>query len=160
MVLSDGDFRRVRVTSNRSTYRFILDVCELVHRNLLVSETSGDMVFRDFTRDDRQMAQLFEAFLLRFYEREQRTFSVSAPTLRWDAEGDATALALLPTMRTDLVLESPTRTIVLDAKYYAEALTQRFDKTSIRSGHLYQLASYMRHLALTRAAGTVEGMLV
>jgi 5-methylcytosine-specific restriction enzyme subunit McrC len=63
-------------------------------------------------------------------------------------------------MRTDIVLESPTRTIVMDAKYYAEALTQRFDKTSIRAGHLYQMASYMRHVALTRPSGTVEGVLI
>jgi 5-methylcytosine-specific restriction enzyme subunit McrC len=158
--ITDGLFRRVRVTANRSTYGFILDVCELVHRNLLVSETSGDVVFRDFTRDDQQMAALFEAFLRRFYAREQRAFVVSAPTLQWDAEGAPESLALLPIMRTDIVLESPTRTIVMDAKYYAEALTQRFDKTSIRAGHLYQMASYMRHVALTRPSGTVEGVLI
>jgi 5-methylcytosine-specific restriction enzyme subunit McrC len=158
--ITDGLFRRVRVTANRSTYGFILDVCELVHRNLLVSETSGDVVFRDFTRDDQQMAALFEAFLRRFYAREQRAFVVSAPTLQWDAEGAPESLALLPIMRTDIVLESAARTIVMDAKYYAEALTQRFDKSSIRAGHLYQMASYMRHLALTRPPGTVEGVLL
>ena len=60
-------------------------MCELVHRNLLVEEESGEVKFRDFTRDDSQMARLFERFLFRFYEREQDVFEVDAPRLRWSA---------------------------------------------------------------------------
>lgn len=158
--LRDSSFRRVTVSINRSQYGFLLDVCELVHRNLLMDERSGDFVFRDFTRDDKQMAQLFERFLLRFYGREQRSFRVSAPTMTWDATGSEVSLRYLPQMRTDLVLNSPERVIVIDAKYYAEALSQRFDKETIRSGHLYQMAAYLRHVAPGYRPEDIGGMLL
>lgn len=160
VTLRDGSFRRVNVSVNRSQYGFLLDVCELVHRNLLMDERTGEFVFRDFTRDDKQMARLFELFLRRFFEREQKTFSVSAPKLYWDAEGAASALAYLPEMRTDLVLRAPQRVIVMDAKYYAQALSQYFSKQSIQPDHLYQLAAYLRHIAPERLPGEVAGMLL
>jgi 5-methylcytosine-specific restriction enzyme subunit McrC len=157
--LTDASFRRVTLHRNASYYRFLLDVCEIVHRNLLVDERSGETMFRDFTRDDAQMAQLFERFLFRFYEREQRTYHVEAPHLRWNAEGSPAGLDLLPRMRTDVVLRSPSETIVLDAKYYASTLSEHFGKESVHSEHLYQLTTYMRHLEAD-GAGLVRGVLV
>jgi 5-methylcytosine-specific restriction enzyme subunit McrC len=89
-------FRRITLGSNARYYGFLLDVCELVHGNLLVDERTGDVTFRDFTRDDSQMARLFERFLFRFYSREQRTYAVEAPQLLWRATGAVDDLDYLP----------------------------------------------------------------
>ena len=137
-------FRRLALGSNNRYYGFLLDVCELVHRNLLVDEQTGTVKFRDFTRDAVQMARLFERFLFRFYAREQGTYRVEAPCLEWDATGQAEALEYLPRMRTDIVLRGAERVVVMDAKYYSQTLSEYFGKATIRSGHLYQLCSYLR----------------
>jgi 5-methylcytosine-specific restriction enzyme subunit McrC len=151
-------FRRFTLGSNNRYYGFLLDICELVHRNLLVDERSGAVKFRDFTRDNAQMGRLFERFLFRFYDREQAAFRVEAPHLEWNATGNAEALEHLPRMRTDIVLKSPERLIVMDAKYYGETLSEHLGKATVRSDHLYQLFAYLRHL--TGASEEVVGILV
>lgn len=158
--LKDSSFRRLNVSVNRSHYGFLLDLCELVHHNLLMDEQTGAHRFRDFTRDDQQMARLFEAFLRRFYHREQDEYQVSAPTMTWEAEGMPADLAYLPIMRTDLVLRRDDQVLVIDAKYYASSLTERFGKETVRSEHLYQVAAYLRHIAPKLPPSGVRGMLI
>jgi 5-methylcytosine-specific restriction enzyme subunit McrC len=46
-------------------------------------------------------------------------------------------------MSTDISLHSPTRKIIIDTKYYKEALKARYDKEKINSNNLYQLFSYL-----------------
>lgn len=158
--ITDQSFRRLTLGGNTSYYRFLLDVCEIVHRNLLIDERSGEVIFRDFTRDDAQMARLFERFLFEFYRREQSAFSVSAPQLKWQATGDPKCLGYLPEMRTDIVLRSSGRAIVVDAKYYASALSEYFGKASIHAHNLYQIFAYMTHLASQCDASQVSGILI
>lgn len=159
-VAIDGQmFRRITLGSNAAYYGFLLDVCELVHRNLLADEDTGETTFRDFTRDDAQMARLFERFLFRFFEHEQERYSVDAPHLRWHAQGKEADIGYLPLMRTDIVLRDEARTIVIDAKYYAQTLGEHFGKQTVRSDHLYQLFTYLQHFSLNRSAD-VAGVLI
>ena len=44
------------------------------------------------------------------------------------------------------MLRSDMRTVVIDATYYGETLTRRFDSEKLRSGHLYQLFAYLKNL--------------
>ena len=158
MIVTTRSFAQVTLNRNNSYYGFLLDVCEIVHRNLLVDERNGATVFRDFTRDDKQMAALFEAFVRNFYRREQRRFKVGADTLQWHAEGHADDLAYIPSMRTDIVLRSIDRTFVIDAKYYAEMLQAGLSRETVRSGHLYQLFSYLSNFP--KEGGELCGMLL
>jgi 5-methylcytosine-specific restriction enzyme subunit McrC len=158
--ITGGDFRRIVLGRHNAYYRFLLNVCEIIHRNLMVDEGDGQTRFRDFSRDDKQMANLFERFLFRFYEREQHRYAVSAPTLRWNAKGDESQVAYLPIMRTDIVLRTSDETVVIDAKFYSEMLAERFGKQSIKSSHLYQLFAYMEHLSLDRDHESVGGLLI
>lgn len=158
--ITGQSFRRVTLGSNTSYYAFLLDVCELVHRNVMVDEKTGETTFRDFTRDDDQMARLFERFLFRFYERELDEYCVDAPHLNWDAHGDFRSLSHLPRMRTDIVLSCTNQRIVIDAKYYASSLGEYFGKESFRSAHLYQIFTYMQHLGLEADARQVAGLLL
>lgn len=146
MRITGQSFKRLTLGSNTRYYGFLMDVCELVYRNLLVDEQTGTTMFRDFTRDDAQMARLFERFLFSFYQKEQGGYTVAAPHLTWRASGHPDALEYLPLMRTDIVLRNAKRTMVIDAKYYADTLTEYFGKSTVRSGHLYQLFAYLQHL--------------
>lgn len=140
-------FSRVQLHSNNGVYDFLLRVCRLIHDATVIEEKTGQIRFRDFERDDAQMAALYERFLLNFYKREQNTFRAGSEVLRWQATfGEEQDLLYLPSMRTDVSLQSADRKIVIDAKYYTEVMQTNFGKDTVRSGHLYQLFAYLKNM--------------
>lgn len=162
MRLSRSDFGRVQLHRNNRVYDFALRICRLVHENLIVDPASGAARFRDFRADQRKMGALFEAFIYRFYAREMPRFRVSRPKVRWNvAAASEAALRMLPEMRTDVVLRSPGRRIIVETKFYAEPFSGRYGGTKLRSGHLYQLLAYLEHRTATSPGGPpYEGMLL
>jgi len=114
------------------------------------------------------MAGLFEAFARKFYEKEQNEFKVGREDIKWhiDEELSSGNRSLLPKMQTDISLTSKNRKIIIDTKFYPEALVSRYDKEKLHSSHLYQLYSYLRNLEdLEKSADlmpntTFEGLLL
>jgi 5-methylcytosine-specific restriction enzyme subunit McrC len=141
-------FRQVQLDGNRRVYRFLMAVCELVHQQLLVDETSGASLFRDFRDDDTYMWKLFEGFVAEFYTKESADYRVAGQKkISWHeawapAEDD---LARLPSMWADVLLESEQRRIILDAKFYGKSLDGPFGARKLRSENLYQLLAYLRN---------------
>jgi 5-methylcytosine-specific restriction enzyme subunit McrC len=160
--LTASVFGRVQLHGNNGYYRFLLDVCRLIHESWAVDERMGEHRFRDFEREEGPMARLFERFVFNFLKREQVEFQVSNRLVRWvETTGRPEDLELLPTMRTDVYLASSDRRIVIDAKYYRAPLQTHFGNDSVRSAHLYQLYAYMRNLTLAEPeCPRVEGILL
>ena len=162
--LNRGLFGRVQLDRNRHSYQLLLSVCRLVHDCLLVDEQSGNATFLDFRKDRHRMWELFQDFVTEFYRREQRTYQVNRHGRRiaWNDAGTAEHdRARIPRMEGDLLLDSPTRRIILDTKYYAEALTTRYGVRKLRPSHLYQILAYLRNREATADAGPRhEGMLL
>jgi 5-methylcytosine-specific restriction enzyme subunit McrC len=152
-------FRKIQLNRNNSFYDFLLKICELVIDNLLPSEEKGHSKFRDFVRDEKQMGILFEDFVRNFYRLEQCSYKVYREDIRWDiSSGDA---QFLPKMQTDISLESQQRKIVIDTKYYQEALTEHFEKEKIRSENMYQMFAYLKNLESTTTINrNCEGILL
>jgi len=145
--LHKGIFRLVQLHSNNSFYDFILKICQLIFDNVLLSEESGKSRFKDFMRDEKQMAGLFEEFVRNFYKLEQNTFYVTREYIEWDAIPiDEHSRRLLPRMQTDISLESPERKIVIDAKYYKDALSDYYDTEKVRQDNLSQIFVYLKNL--------------
>ncbi|PJJ48578.1 5-methylcytosine restriction system specificity protein McrC [Hymenobacter chitinivorans] len=136
--------RRLRLSGREA---FLLNICTLLHDSALPApDAAGRARFRDFRRDERLMAQLFEAFVRNFYRHEQRYFRVLSETIAWQAAAEQpTDMALLPVMITDTTLEAPERKIILDTKYYTAALRPRYDQQKLISPHLYQLYAYLQN---------------
>jgi 5-methylcytosine-specific restriction enzyme subunit McrC len=155
-------FHRVQLHRNNRAYRFILHLCELIHASLL-PEKSGDgpRRFRDFTRNERIMAKIFEGFVRNFAVRKFPESDVSAMHIMWRASdlGEGTP-AMLPCMITDVTVAWPNRKLILDCKYYQEALVSRYDALRFRSGNLYQLNAYLTNKAVEPGWEQVEGMLL
>jgi 5-methylcytosine-specific restriction enzyme subunit McrC len=161
--LSPRVFSQVALHRNNAQYRFLLNVCRLVHERTLVDEGSGDARFLDFDRDSRPMWRLFERFVRNFYRREQTTYQVGSRHIPWQALSTDEAMAYLPIMETDSSLEAVdgTRTIIVDTKYYREALGSHLGKDTVRSGHLYQMFAYLENAAAASTSPTVfEGILL
>jgi 5-methylcytosine-specific restriction enzyme subunit McrC len=67
---------------------------------------------------------------------------------------------MVPIMKTDVTIVWPERKLILDCKYYQEALVSRYDALRFRSGNLYQLNAYLTNQATIPGWESVEGMLL
>lgn len=137
---------QVQLHRNNQFYDFLLKVCELIHRNLLVSEKTGTSKFMDFVQDERQMAAVFEEFVRTFY-RVHTDFRVKREDIYWRwIAGDQFAAGLLPKMQTDISLTSASRKIIIDCKFTPQATQRHYAAETPRSGHLFQISAYMDNL--------------
>jgi 5-methylcytosine-specific restriction enzyme subunit McrC len=153
-------FGQVQLYRSNSSYDFLLKVCELIHRNLLVSEASGHGKFRDFMRDEGQMAIVYEQFIRNFYRRHT-SFRVKREDIRWQwVPADDAARRLLPKMQTDVNLTSSHPKIIIECKYSPEAVKMHYDAEKLRAAHLYQVHAYLNNLSTEALANSCEVMLL
>jgi 5-methylcytosine-specific restriction enzyme subunit McrC len=143
--LSRQMFRAVQIHRNNSFYDFLMSICELVYLSTIPSEDGEGYQFSDPLRDDAKMALVFQDFVKHFLRIEQSTYRVTPLQLKWDAVASEQNLQMLPAMRTDIHLEKDNDHVIVDTKYYREALQTNYGKSSIHSGHLYQLFSYLKN---------------
>ncbi|KQZ87366.1 hypothetical protein ASD64_20025 [Mesorhizobium sp. Root157] len=160
--LTRMEFGRVQLHRNNAYYDFLMRICQLAFDLMLPTANGSNYRFEDVLRDERKMAMVFESFVRNFYRSEQRHFRVSPLQFGWDATPlSAEHIVGLPQMRTDIFLQSQNRQIIIDTKYYADALQERFGSRSFRSGNLYQLFAYLKNAeALGFEYEAVEGMLL
>lgn len=162
MRLTRSAFTRVQLAGgHRRLYRFLLSVCWLIHEGLGVDERRGQSVFRDFRRDKATMWKLFEDFVIGFYRRERRDFTVRGRRISWSGMAGTTETnrGLVPGMQADVILESKSRQrrVILDTKFYTTVLPGG----KLNSGHLYQLLAYLRNRQAHRPVGPQhEGILL
>jgi len=162
--LTEELFSSLRFNRNNHHYKMLVNVSELIYMGLITAETDGEFLFMDFIRDN-QMAKLYEKFVLNFYKAhlDGETYNVYSPKIKWDLDEEISDedLALLPEMRTDIVIENKHAgsQLIIDTKYYAETLVRgyRADLEKIRSGHLYQIYSYVFNSVFE---GDVKGILL
>mgnify|MGYP002622352501 CR=1 FL=1 len=158
--LTDSSFQRIQLHRNTRSYRLLLSVCRLIHRGLLPEEQEGSRRFRDILRDEVTMHSLFEAFVLNFARRHHPAANARAMTIRWKGSWDDEAARVLPSMITDVTLDWPDRKVILDCKFYKDALVTRDDRHKLHSGHLYQLSAYLQNQARHEGWEKVEGVLL
>ena len=154
-------FQQVQLDRNRRYYRFLLSVCWLIHEQLLVDEHFGKAKFTEFSEE--RMEKLYEDFIIQFYRREQDRYRVNhrGRMIAWEDAGTPDhQRSKLPRMQADVILEAPDRRIIMDAKYYKEALGGRYGG-KLHSDNLYQLLAYLRNREATESSGPKhEGILL
>lgn len=155
------DFRRVQLHRNNRIYLFLLHICEFVHEHWLPVEQGSARRFRDFVRN--RLSGRFENFVLHFYKHELPAgWNVSAPVILWQKVAwNADAEMLLPRMETDVCLHGHGRAIILDTKFYAQALkTSAFAQVRLSPANLYQLFTYLRQRSCEPGWEHAEGVLL
>ncbi len=156
-------FKNVRLNRNNHYYDFLLKICELINDKLIITDKEGNTKFRDFLRDERAMNGLFEAFVRNFYRKELKDqYRVSRMNIPWNATPrDEKSGDFLPNMQTDIYLESDNDRLIIDTKYYREALQTYYDKKTIHSNNLYQIYSYLKNYeAVNEENKECRGMLL
>lgn len=144
-------FGQVSLGGNRRLYRFLLSICRLAYESVLVEEKTGSATFFDFRRDEATMWKLFEEFVTGFYQREQAAFRINprGREIHWIDKwaADDSSWSSIPAMYADVILVSTGRRIILDTKYYKDALAsgRRQAGGKLSSDNLYQLLAYLRN---------------
>ena len=156
-----GDlFPRIRFHRNNRRYRLPLAVCRLLHRALMPSERAGSSRFHEILEDEKAMARIFEKFVRNFADAHLQNAKVSAMKIKWDGAWDVRTEAILPQMLTDVTIERPGSKMILDCKFYREALIGRHEAKKLHSSHLYQLVAYLRNQAVNPGWEHVSGLLL
>lgn len=162
--LSKSMFSNLRFNRNNYHYRMLINISKLIFEGLITSEIGEDLTFADFFRD-KQMAKLYEKFVLNFYKLhlDGAINSIHAPKIKWDLDDEISKedLLLLPEMRTDIVVENKINNtqLIIDTKYYSQTLVsnERTEVEKIRTGHLYQVYAYINN---SDFQGEINGMLL
>ncbi|THD70423.1 MAG: hypothetical protein E7813_08330 [Bradyrhizobium sp.] len=159
--LSASHFRRIAVSRNNREYIFLMRLCEFVFWSLMPDEHGSKTRFQRVLDDEVRMSAVFEDFLRSFFQLHRSEYRVRAESPTWYVS-DATQddLALLPRMVTDLTLRHPDHTIIIDAKFYKNALAQGPYGERVRSQHLYQLITYLQHERARQPGRGLSGMLI
>jgi len=160
--LRSATFTQLHLQGQLRRYRLPLHVCELIHDQLVVDETSGEIQFRDFVEDPKKMPTMFEQFVRNFFRRELQGWAVKRDDIMWNLQPLSPGAAdYLPKMQTDASLRGQGRTVIVETKFYAEAFTSRFESEKLRPGHLYQLTAYLRNIASRGGSdATASGVLL
>jgi 5-methylcytosine-specific restriction enzyme subunit McrC len=162
--INDRTFRSVQLHRNNRHYRFLLELCRFISRNLMVDERAGESAFRDFARGNK-MPTLFEKFLRNFYRQHapKGWNTKGKRRFKWQkTSASAADLEVLPGMELDVSLEGTSRCLVFDAKFYANALrADRFGGgPRLHEANIYQMFAYMSNLAVIRPGKKISGALI
>jgi 5-methylcytosine-specific restriction enzyme subunit McrC len=159
--LSADCFRQATMSRNSRIYNFLMRICEFVFWSLMPDEHGRGARFQEILDDEVRMSAIFEEFLRNFYQVHRTEYHVRAERPEW-CVSDATShdLALLPHMLTDITLRHPDHTIIADAKFYRNALSQSPYGERLRSQHLYQLITYLQHERVHHPNKKLMGVLI
>ena len=153
-------FERIQLHRNNRHYRFLLHVCRMLFDTLLPEENTGQNRFHDILRDETRMPRLFEKFVINFARRHFTGAKVYSERIEWHGEWNEDVAEVLPTMLTDVSIEYTERRIILDCKFYRDALVTRHDRHRLHSAHLYQLSAYLQNKSRIPGWEKVEGILL
>ena len=159
--LSPSCFRRIAVSRNNREYILLMRLCEFVFWSLLPDDAGAGTRFQRVLEDEVRMSMVFQDFLRNFYQLHRTEYRVRAEVQEWDV-ADATEddLAFLPRMVTDITLRHPNHTVIIDTKFYKEALAASPYGKRVHSQHLYQLITYLQHARARQKDKGLSGMLV
>lgn len=149
----------LRYDRNNQTYRMLIAICYLVIKGLLQTQSDGTTKLMDFL-DEQRMHRLYEKFILEYYKKEHPEMIVSSPQISWQLDDENSDM--LPVMQSDIMLKKGGKILILDAKYYAHSVQNRFNKTTLHSANLYQIFTYVKNKQeeLRDSQYIVSGMLL
>lgn len=161
--ITPGIFAQARPARQNRHYRFLLQVCELIHRLQLPGAKDGTLRFRELQRDEQLMRRIFERFVQRF-AREHAPAGVRVTaheSFRWSETSNSDQAHTLPVMETDLMLHRGEQTAILDTKYYTSALVAgRMGGMKHRRENLFQLFAYLKNYEAHHPGRQILGALL
>ncbi|NLY66546.1 MAG: 5-methylcytosine-specific restriction endonuclease system specificity protein McrC [Tissierellia bacterium] len=155
--INNVSWSRINYNRNNKKYRLIINVCELINTGLILKEEKGKYRFVTFIKD-KAMAKLYEKFIFNFYKYELKDIKTTSSIIKWRLD-EPPSDNFLPNMETDIELEGKDKKLIIDTKYYSNALTKsNFSETKkLISSNLYQIFAYVKNAEYD---GEINGMLL
>ncbi len=145
IAIQGSDFTRLQLGRSDASYKLPLALCRLIHRCEMPTEQRGDHVMGALLREEVTFSDLFERFVRNFLRHALTGASIGSETLTWP---DEIGSPFVPRMRTDITVDWDVpahRRLIIDTKYYANALAARYESAEkFHASHLYQLYTYLR----------------
>ena len=149
----------INYNRNNQTYRMLITICYLIVKGLLQSKSNGSVKMMDFF-DEQRMCRLYEKFILEYYKKHFPQIRTAASQIDWALDDGIGTL--LPTMQSDIMLSYQKgdieKTLIIDAKYYANTMQTQYNVHTLHSNNLYQIFTYVKNKAMK--GGEVSGMLL
>ncbi|PTQ70319.1 5-methylcytosine-specific restriction endonuclease system specificity protein McrC [Pseudomonas sp. GV071] len=139
-----------RFSRNDADDRFMVAAAKLAFDLVLPTEASGTNVLSLPDREVTWVRRLFEQAVGGFYGVVLSPFGwkvLRGGKMNWQIEQKTAGIdKILPTMRTDVVLDHPTtgQRIVIDTKFTSIVTSGWYREETLRSGYVYQIYAYLR----------------
>lgn len=128
--------------------RSLLALARLAFSLQLPQQQQGKLQLPSLDYSDTELRRLFEKAVAGFYRHHLQGSHWQVFTgrrRRWPISEQSPGMAaILPGMITDIELESPDQRIIIDTKFNSLLISGYYRDSSIRSGYLYQIYSYLR----------------
>lgn len=147
----------LRFDRNNRNYRMLIYLCYFIVSEWLMTTEEGDFKMREFSDDN--MCRLFEKFVLEYYKKHHPELKPCAAQIEWNIEKEKSSVNILPIMQTDILLTMEERTLIIDTKYYSQTMQKQYDKSTIHSGNIYQINTYVTEYDEDHQ-GNVDGMIL
>ena len=147
----------LRFDRNNRNYRMLLYLCYFIVSEWLMTTEDGKYKMHDFSDD--HMCRLYEKFVLEYYKKHHPELKPCAAKIEWNIDKESSTTNILPIMQTDILLSMGERTMIIDTKYYNKSLQRQYDKSTIHSGNLYQIHTYVTEYDEGHT-GKADGMLL
>jgi 5-methylcytosine-specific restriction enzyme subunit McrC len=151
------EWGRLRYHRNNSGYQILMNVCYMVLSSLILTTDQGSVKLASFS-DSQRLHALYEKFVLEYFRREHRELKASAKVIDRGVGDDAPSF--LPQLCTDITLERPGRTLIIDTKCYGHILSMHYEHEIMNRDNLNQIQSYVMHETYTNQDVEVSGMLL
>ena len=155
--LRNVKWNRLKFQRNNQTYKMLMNICYFIIDFTIMTTDVGNCHMTTFC--ENHMNKLFERFVRNYYKKHYKQLQPNADIIKWNIEDNSSTIDFLPKMHSDVVLRNDSHTLIIDTKYYGTILQKQFDKKTIRSGHMYQIFSYVKNYDIN-SSGKVSGLLL
>lgn len=149
---------QVKFNRNNLSYKYVVDLCRLILKGLIVSDKNGNNKFKEFL-DDTRISAIYENFIKAYFRKHYPELNASSKKLYLN---DKPMLDFIPMMKTDITIEFEDRMLIIDAKFYNKILRDNYLNArckTISSNNLYQIMAYVDNQDPYKN-GNVSGMLL
>ena len=132
---------QIKFNRNNISYKYVIDLCRLILKGLIVTDKNGNNKFKEFL-DDSRVSAIYENFIKAYYRKHFPELKASSRKFNLVSNNASYA----PIMKTDITLEYNNKLLIIDAKFYSKILRDNIydQKCKILStNNLFQIYTYV-----------------
>lgn len=155
-----SDILDIKLNRDNNNYETLL----LLSRYLLGCIKYNDLTRQKFIDIDSELWWVFQEFIRNYYDYYKKELSIktiSSSKYAWELTPLFNSnLEFLPSMRTDIEIDTKEQHIIIDAKCYETSLTEFYGKKLFHASNMYQIKSYLDIYHINKGNKTLRGILV